>query len=48
MNIVKTKIHLPIVIKLVALTTLLVVAVAMTIAWKNSELFSQISTDREE
>lgn len=42
------KFHLPIVFKLVFLTSLLVVAVAMTIAWKNSELFSQISTDREE
>jgi len=42
------KIHLPIVFKLVFLTSLLVVAVALTIAWKNSELFSQISTDREE
>ena len=42
------KFHLPIVFKLVFLTSLLVVAVALTIAWKNSELFSQISTDREE
>lgn len=42
------KIHLPIVFKLVFLTSLLVVAVALTIAWKNSELFSSISTDREE
>jgi adenylate cyclase len=44
----KIKIHLPIVFKLVFLTSLIVVSVAMTIAWKNSELFSQISTDREE
>ena len=44
----KLKFHLPIVFKLVFLTSLLVVAVALTIAWKNSELFSQISTDREE
>lgn len=42
------KIHVPIVFKLVFLTSLLVVAVALTIAWKNSELFSQISTDKEE
>ncbi len=42
------KIHLPIVFKLVFLTSLLVVAVSLVIAWKNSELFSQISTDREE
>lgn len=42
------KFHLPIVFKLVFLTSLLVVAVALSIAWKNSELFSQISTDREE
>lgn len=42
------KVYFPIVFKLVFLTSLLVVSVALTIAWKNSELFSQISTDREE
>lgn len=34
--------------KLVFLTSSLVVAVSLIIAWKNSELFEQISTDREE
>lgn len=38
----------PIVFKLVFLTSILVVSVALAIAWNNSELFSQISTDREE
>lgn len=43
-----SKLYLPIVFKLVFLTSLIVVTVAMIIAWKNSELFSEISTDREE
>jgi adenylate cyclase len=44
----KTKILFPLAIKMVALTSLLVMTVAIMIAWKNSQLFSQISSDREE
>lgn len=42
------KILFPLAFKLVGLTSLLVMSVAMAVAWKNSELFSQISSDREE
>jgi adenylate cyclase len=42
------RLFLPIAFKLVFFTSLLVVGVATSIAWKNSELFSQISSDREE
>ena len=44
----KRKIRFPLALKLVGLTSLLVMTVAGTIAWKNSQLFSQISSDREE
>ncbi|MFL5783277.1 MAG: adenylate/guanylate cyclase domain-containing protein [Bacteriovoracaceae bacterium] len=42
------KISFPLALKLVGLTSLLVMTVAGLIAWKNSQLFSQISSDREE
>lgn len=42
------KILFPLSLKLVGLTSLLVMSVAIAIAWKNSQLFSQISSDREE
>lgn len=42
------KILFPLALKMVGLTSLLVMTVAITIAWKNSALFSQISADREE
>jgi adenylate cyclase len=42
------KITFPLALKLVGLTSLLVMSVAGLIAWKNSELFSQISSSREE
>jgi adenylate cyclase len=48
MKFIKVQIKLPLVFKLVFLTSSLVVAVSLIIAWKNSELFEQISTDREE
>jgi adenylate cyclase len=44
----RRKILFPLAFKLVGLTSLLVMSVAVIIAWKNSELFSQISSDREE
>ena len=44
----KKKILFPLALKLVGLTSLLVMTVAIAVAWKNSELFSQISSDREE
>ena len=44
----KKKILFPLALKMVGLTSLLVMTVAITIAWRNSELFSQISSDREE
>lgn len=44
----KAKIVFPLSLKLVGLTSLLVMSVAFSIAWKNSQLFSQISSDREE
>ncbi|MES2528929.1 MAG: adenylate/guanylate cyclase domain-containing protein [Bdellovibrionota bacterium] len=42
------KILFPLAFKMVGLTSLLVMTVAGLIAWKNSQLFSQISSDREE
>lgn len=47
-NTRRRKILFPLALKLVGLTSLLVMSVAVIIAWKNSELFSQISSDREE
>ncbi len=47
-NTKRRKILFPLAFKLVGLTSLLVMSVAVIIAWRNSELFSQISSDREE
>lgn len=48
MKLKNIQVSFPIVFKLVFLTSVIAVSVALSIAWKNSELFSQISTDREE
>jgi adenylate cyclase len=48
MRLLKFKVLMPIVFKLVFLTSGLVASVALIIAWKNADLFQQISTDREE
>jgi adenylate cyclase len=48
MRLLKLKVLMPIVFKLVFLTSGLVASVALIIAWKNANLFQQISTDREE
>jgi adenylate cyclase len=48
MRLLNMKVILPIVFKLVFLTSGLVASVALAIAWKNATLFEQISTDREE
>ncbi len=42
------KLNIPIVVKIVILTSVLVVAVSLILAIKNAQLFSQISRDREE
>lgn len=44
----KRKIHIPLVLKIVVLTSILIISVATVLAYKNAELFTQISKDREE
>jgi adenylate cyclase len=44
----KPTIQIPLAFKLVFLTSLLVIAACVVIAWENSKLFQTISTDREE
>ena len=48
MKRLRVKVLLPIVVKFVVTTALMISAVALIIAWKNAELFKQISIDREE
>lgn len=48
MNAPKGKFLVPLVMKIVTLTSFLVIGVALILAIKNAELFSQISRDREE
>lgn len=48
MKRLQVKVLLPIVVKFVVTTALMISSVALIIAWKNAELFKQISIDREE
>jgi adenylate cyclase len=48
MNVSRGKFLVPLVMKIVTLTSVLVIGVALILAIKNAELFSQISKDREE